>query len=52
MRPCVIPRVTGDLIRKAVVSLTHRPAQPPRRMQHARITYQRGGVQGRSGRRQ
>ena len=39
MRPFGSPRVAGDLIRRLLLSLNKRAAEPRRPMQHARIVY-------------
>ena len=39
MRPVVKPRAAGDLIRKLLLSLNKRAAEPRPPMQHARIVY-------------
>ena len=39
MRPLVTPRAAGDLIRKLLLSLNNRAAEPKPPMQHARIVY-------------
>jgi hypothetical protein len=39
MRPVVNPRQAGDLIRKLLLGLNKRAAEPRPPMQHARIVY-------------
>ena len=39
MRPVVKPRAAGDLIRKLLLSLNKRAAEPRPPVQHARIIY-------------
>ena len=53
MRPSVNPRVTGNLIRKLLLSVNKRAAEPRPPMQHARIVYLHWDTAGRySGHRQ